>query len=161
MGEPHVIMTLPGSVLTFQRCGYRFGLPVSVVEHVVARPSASALPGAPSCVVGAINLHGEAVAVVDPAETFGRTDPLPRIEQRLIIALTPKRRLALVADKVEGVIDARAARATEATALAPGIERWQGLIGDAEGLIYVYDAEGLLNPAEEMALAELLGQAAA
>ena len=44
---------------------------------------------------------------------------------------------------------------------APGIERWQGLIGDAEGLIYVYDAEGLLNPAEEMALAELLGQAAA
>ncbi|MCB9959774.1 MAG: chemotaxis protein CheW [Rhodospirillaceae bacterium] len=154
-------MTLPRSVLTFQRCGYRFGVPITVVEHVVARCGASGLPGAPSSVLGVINLHGEPVAMIDPAAVFGRSDPDPNIDQRLVIARTQKRRLALVADKVEGVIDTGRCRATEATDLAPGIQRWQGLLGDSDGLIYVYDAESLLDPAEDVALAELLEQAAA
>lgn len=161
LGEPGAIMTLPRSVLTFQRCGYRFGVPITVVEHVIARCGASDLPGAPSSVLGAINLHGEAVAMIDPAAAFGRSDPVARIDQRLVIARTAKRKLALVADRVDGVIDASRCRATEATELAPGIQRWQGLLGDSEGLIYVYDAESLLDPAEDLALADLLEQAAA
>jgi hypothetical protein len=118
----------------------RFTLPVSAVERVLPAVAIHALPDAPPAIAGAIDVQGECVPVLDmrrhlqlPAHDIALTD-------RLLLAATPRRRLAFFVDAVDGIDEAVGA---PATALHAG------------------DLDNMLSPAQHQALDRALAALAA
>jgi len=48
-----------------------FGVPIELVHEIVRVPDITAVPEAPDCIEGVINLRGKIVSVVDLRKRFG------------------------------------------------------------------------------------------
>ena len=51
-----------------------FGVPISLVHEIVRVPDITAVPEAPDCIEGVINLRGKIVSVVDLRKRFGEPE---------------------------------------------------------------------------------------
>ena len=118
----------------------RFTLPVTAVERVLPAIAIHALPDAPAAIAGVIDVQGECIPVLDmrrhlrlPAHDIALTD-------RLLLAATPRRRLAFFVDAVDGVADAAGAPATA---------------------MHASDLDSVLSPAQHQALDRALAAFAA
>jgi chemotaxis-related protein WspB len=146
-------------VLVFHIGRERYALPLAAVLRVLPVARLKALPGAPSCVPGLLDLHGEAVPVIDLSHMAGSPAHAVRYDTRLLLvdvmAAGRMRRLALKAERVAGVASIDdCALADAGIAAAP----WLGAVASgAEGMLQLVDPSRLLAP-EVAAL--LFGEAA-
>ncbi len=154
MGVRHQIRL--NGVLVFKLDQARYCLPLSSVERAVRAARITPLPKAPQIVLGVINLQGEVIAVADMR---GRLDLPARelsLDDRFLIARTPRRRLALVVDSLEGIrhLDQeQIAEADETLGLAPHLK---GVAKLADGLVLIYDLDQFLSLEEEDELDEAM-----
>lgn len=63
------------SWLIFTAAGEQFAMPMAIVETVIAPPPLTAVPHAPAALLGAANLGGQIVPIVDLARLLGRRRP--------------------------------------------------------------------------------------
>ena len=82
-----------------------YALALPVVEKVLRMVAPSELPAAPSWVLGAVNLRGEVVPVVDLGRRLGGAGQKPRLWHRLVVAVIPPRKVALMVDSADEVIE--------------------------------------------------------
>ncbi len=66
--------------------GHRFGLELSAVERVVRMVEITPLPNAPAIVMGAINVEGRIIPVVDIRARLGLPQRAVRPSDALILA---------------------------------------------------------------------------
>jgi len=105
-------MTTPPShdgfrVCLFDLAGQRFGLRLDSVSEVVPMAALSRPPAMPSILEGFLNLRGAAVPVVRTAALLGLPqDPLD-LHTTLVIARARELPLALLVDRVAGIISLR------------------------------------------------------
>ncbi|MGB9108138.1 MAG: chemotaxis protein CheW, partial [Telluria sp.] len=94
-------------VLVFHIGRERYALPLAAVLRVLPVSRLKALPGAPSCVPGLLDLHGEPVPVIDLSHLAGTPAEAVRYDTRLLLVELPVagqvRRLCLKAERVTGV----------------------------------------------------------
>ena len=95
------------------------GLPVHRVRTVVHQPATRPLPGAPSYMNELLELHGEAVCVLDLAARFGVAHAVPRVDRKLVVIGRGDQKLALCVDEVHDPEELDPAAVTPA-------ERWGG-----------------------------------
>jgi purine-binding chemotaxis protein CheW len=134
----------------------RIALPLRAVERVVAIARITPLPKAPAVVLGILNVHGAVIPVLDIRERFGLPAREAQLTDRLLIAHTTRRRVALVADGVGGVVSTRQSLITTAERIFPGVEHLKGVAVLDDDLIVIHDLESFLMPAEESVLAQAL-----
>lgn len=132
--------------------GRAFALPLAAVERVVRMVDVTPLPGAPEVVDGVINVAGNVVAAVSIRRRLGLAHGAPRSTDSLVLARTPKRRLAVIVDSVTGVVECAQADVASAAAIAPGAKHIEGILKTGEGLILIHDLEKFLSPEEEHSL---------
>src|SRR5712691_9083200 len=75
------------------------------VERIVRAVQVTPLPKAPEIVTGVINLQGQIIPVVNIRRRFRLMDREVNLADRFVLARTPKRTLAFVADAVTGVLE--------------------------------------------------------
>jgi purine-binding chemotaxis protein CheW len=138
----------------------RYAVPLAVVERVIRAVEVTPLPKAPPIVLGAIDVGGRVVPVLNIRRRFRLTEREMTPEDQFVIARAGPRAVALVVDAVEGAIDWPAAEIVRAAEIAPGIEHVQGVIKHADGLILIHDLETFLSLDETRDLAEALTQEA-
>jgi len=121
----------------------RYGLRVAAVERVLPAMAITPLPGAPPIVCGSVNLQGRIVAVVNMRRRLKlpERDPIP--SDRLLLASTPRRRLAFFVDGVQGVVD------------YPAV----GIVELADDLLLIDDLDHLLSLDDEQGLERALSRA--
>jgi chemotaxis signal transduction protein len=145
------------SVFVFRIGSERFGLAVEAVGRVEPAVEIAPLPGAPPPIAGIVNVHGAVLAVLDLRRRFGGAFGEPALDDRLVLAQTPSRQLAILADEVEGVRGIPRESVTDLAPLVAGAGRLRQVAAGADGLIYLYDADRLLSSDEaaelELALA--------
>ena len=141
--------------------GSRYALPVSSVQRVLPMVATQPVPGAPEPVVGAINLAGQVVPVVDPRRRLGLPVQEYGLDAHLLVVRTGRRTLALAADEVLGVqeIEARSVVATDA--VLPRLGRVTGIAALPDGLVFIHDLEAFLTPQEDRELEQALQSARA
>jgi purine-binding chemotaxis protein CheW len=137
--------------------GRAFALPLAAVERVVRMVDVTPLPGAPEVVEGVIDVAGDVVAAVSIRRRLGLARGAARTADSLVLARTPRRRLAVIVDSVTGVAECPQADMVSATAIAPGAKHIEGILKSGAGLILIHDLEKFLSPEEEHSLERAMG----
>ena len=145
-----------GQLLVFTLDGQAYGLPLAVVDRVLLVVDVVLLPGAPPIVEGVINVHGEIIGVMDIRWRLHLPTRESGLYDRMIIARTTTRNIAFATESVVGVREYPKGAIVNAKDLFPHLENVSGICGTEEGLIILYDLDGLLSENEESALEEAL-----
>ncbi len=92
------------ALVTFTLGQQTYCLPVADVYEVVRMIAITPLPGAPPEVLGAINVRGIPVLVLDMRQRLGLPIVSPTPVSPLLIIGLGEKRLALLVDRVNGVV---------------------------------------------------------
>ena len=133
----------------------RFAVPLSSVVQVLMATAVSPVPNSPPVIHGLIDYHGLVLPVIN---LRFRLNVLPQpilISNIFIIADTPKRTFALLADAADGVIAPNAKDLVSAADIDTGIAA-QGIFRRDDGIILIYDMENFLSGEEEIILQEAI-----
>lgn len=134
-----------------------FGLPVDIVQRVIPACEVSPLPDAPPVVRGIIRFDGDILPVIDPHRPFnnGLSTSL-RVASVFIIVQSLRRRLAIIADQIDGTQVVPQSTLRGADHLTTGLALIREIGATPHGLIYIYDVEHLLLEEDDTALSAAL-----
>lgn len=144
------------ALLVFLLDGATFALPLPAVEQVVRAVEIANLPGAPAVVLGLINFRGRLLPVAGMRKRFGLTEREPQLDDQLVIANTSRRRLALLIDAVDRVIDVPYSSTVKVERILTGVDYVKGVVKLDGGLVLIHDLEALLSLEEERTLTNAL-----
>ena len=146
-------------LVAFSLEGQGYALPLASVERVLPAVALTPLPEAPAIVLGLLNLGGRVVPVVNIRRRFRLPERGVELADRLIVARTARRTLALLVDTVSGVIEVAPEIVTMVEDVLPGLTHVRGVVRVSTGLILVHDLETCLSLDEAVALDEALSPA--
>lgn len=146
----------PLALVVFVLDGTHYAVPLEGAERAFRMPSVSPLHGAPPMVMGAINLHGSVVPVVDLHSRLGLPPREYGLGAHLLIVHTPRRKLAIPTDEVLGVREVASGSVALTRALVPGLHAVAGIAALPEGLLFIHDLEAFLSADEERSLDQAL-----
>jgi purine-binding chemotaxis protein CheW len=144
------------SLLVFMLGDQRYALPLPAVDRVVRMVAITPLPEAPEIVLGAVNIQGRVIPVINMRRRFHLPEREIALTDQLVVAHTARRPVALVADAVLDVIACPAQGLIAAENIVPGIEYLAGVIKLEDGLILIHDLDKFLSLEEENFLAHAL-----
>lgn len=148
-------MKTPGSeILVFTLDEQRFAIPLSCVVRVVRAMSVTQIPDVSPLIHGVIDYQGETITVLNMRSKLKLTDKDIKMNDRFIIANAQNRKIALVVDVVEGVVNPDKKNIDKPGEVNPGI-RTAGILRDEKGIILLYDPERLLKTFESIQLKEI------
>ena len=81
-----------------------FGVQISVVHEIVRVPEITAVPDAPDCVEGVINLRGRIISVVDLRKRFSQREITRTKKNRILVAEVEGKLVGLVVDAASEVL---------------------------------------------------------
>lgn len=137
-------------VLVFHIGADRYALPLAAIRRVLPLMALKAVPGAPDPVAGLMNLHGDAIPVIDLARLAGGPAAARQTDTRIVLVdyRAPGgtvHALGLAAERVQGVQDvADTALAPAGVLAAPFLDR---VAGDAHGIVQLVEPDRMLPDA--------------
>jgi len=143
------IHTSKDQIVVFTLDEQLFALPLIVVLKVIHALEIRHLPEAPEIISGIINVRGKIIPVVDIRKRLGILTREIDLNDRLIIADTGKREVAILVDSVTGVIDLEPFQGDTSKNSAPFSEHISGVAKTEDGMILINDLDGFLNLDEE------------
>jgi len=154
MSEAIYIMT--DQILVFTLDEQPYALSLHSVAKVIHAIEIRHLPKAPEIIAGIINVNGKIIPVADIRKCFGlpahEIDP----DDRLIIADTGKRQIAIMVDSVKGISDLASGQQKQIKETLSFAEHMKGVAKIDDELILIYDLEQFLSFKEEKVLEQAL-----
>jgi purine-binding chemotaxis protein CheW len=136
----------------------RYALPLTVVERVVRAADVTPLPKAPAIVLGAINVQGRVLPVLNVRRRFLMPDREIGPGDWFLFAHTARHTVVLVVDELEGVVERPQTEIVPSTQIAPGLEQFPGVLRLDDGLVLIHDLERFLSSDEARALDEAMDE---
>ena len=81
-----------------------FAVPINLVHEIVRVPEITAVPDAPECIEGVINLRGKIISIVDLRKRFGETQIERSRKNRILVAEIDHKMVGLIVDAASEVI---------------------------------------------------------
>lgn len=81
-----------------------FGVPIEMVHEIVRVPEITAVPDAPECIEGVINLRGKIISVIDLRKRFGEQRSQPSKKNRILVVEVEGKKVGLVVDSASEVL---------------------------------------------------------
>ncbi len=94
--------------VTFRLGDEKYGINVMQVQEVLRITEIAPVPGAPSYVLGIINLRGNVVTVIDTRNRFGLMSKETDDSSRVVIIETENHIIGILVDSVAEVVELRA-----------------------------------------------------
>lgn len=136
--------------VTFRLNEEIYGINVMLVQEVLRVTEIAPVPGAPSYVIGIINLRGNVVTVIDTRMRFGLPPQDMDDSTRIVIIETENQTVGIVVDSVSEVVDVYA----NEIETAPNVgndetARYiEGVVSRSEELLILVDLNKLLTDDE-------------
>ncbi|HVP43238.1 MAG TPA: chemotaxis protein CheW [Terriglobales bacterium] len=127
-----------------------FGVPIALVHEIVRVPEITAVPEAPACVEGVINLRGRIISVVDLRKRFGEKEIARGKKNRILVAEVEGKLVGLVVDSASEVLKIPAAEIDQPPQVYEENElNYVTGVGKLNGrLIILVDLSRILKPGE-------------
>jgi purine-binding chemotaxis protein CheW len=151
-------MTKLTQLVVFGLDAQRYALPLASVERIVRAVEATLLPNAPAIVLGAINVAGRVLPLLNLRRRFGLPEREISPGDQFLIANTTRRTVALVVDEAQGVIEYPVTEIIRPAQIVPGLDQLQGVVRLDDGLVLIQDLEKCLSLDEACALDEAMNQ---
>ena len=148
-------------LVVFRLDAQRYALSLSSVERVVRAVEVTILPDAPPIVIGAIDVEGHILPVLNLRRRFGLPERAISPSQQFVIACTSGRMIVLVVDEVQQVIDCPIVEMVPPIHVAAGPEQLQGVVRLDDGLVLIHNLKNVLSLSEASALDEAMNEEAA
>ncbi len=145
------------SIVVFTLDVQRYALNLAAVERVVRAVEFVNLPNAPAIVLGVINVHGRIIPLFDVRSRFGLPIRGLALTDQIIIALSGRRSVALVADSVQGVSGYSDESMIPTADIIPDNRLIRGVVALPDGLVLIHDLDAFLSPEEQRTLDEAMG----
>ena len=142
-------------LVVFRLDEQRYALPLASVERIVRAVEVTVLPDAPAIVLGAIDVTGRILPVLNLRRRFGLPERETLPSDQFLIAHPTRRAVVLVVDEAQGLIEYPVA------GIVPGLEQIQGVVKLDDGLVLIHDLEKFLSLDEARALDAAMNQEAA
>ena len=149
-------MSEVAQLVVFRLNERRYALPLGIVERVIRAVEVTPLPKAPAIVLGAINVQGRVIPVVNARRRFLMPDREIGPADWFLIAHTTRHAVVLVVDESEGVVEWPEAHIVRSADIVPGLEQFPGVIRLDDGLALIHDLERFLSLDEARALDEAM-----
>jgi len=133
-----------------------YGLDLLSVDRVLPMVAVTTLPSAPDVVLGAINVHGSVIPVVDVGRPFGMGPRTYGSSANLLVARTRRRTVAIAVDAVLGVANPAEETMAPSGDLLPHLNGVAGVVPTQDGLLLVQDLDALLSLDEEDQLTQAI-----
>lgn len=101
---PAPLLPAPTDMVRFAVADVFCAIGLSQVDEVLAMPAVTPLPEVANHLLGAVDLHGTAVPVIDLHRLLGREPVGIRPDQHLLVLSGAGGRLAVRCDRVEGMV---------------------------------------------------------
>jgi purine-binding chemotaxis protein CheW len=136
---------MPDDWVVFSLAGERFAIPIDAVELIASPPALCRIPHAPPALLGAGNLGGQILPILDPAPLLDGERPERRYNGRgeVLRLAAGGGRIGMWIDRVEAVISGEAEPLITATPDAICV----GHITDGEGSVALLDPAALADAA--------------
>lgn len=145
-------------LIVFRLDERRYALPLAVVERVVRAVDVTPLPRAPAIVLGAINVQGRVLPVLNVRRRFLMPEREICPTDWFLLAHTARHSVALVVDRSDGVLERPQAEIVSSTQVVPGLEPFPGVVRLDDGLVLIHDLERFLSLDEARALDDAMGE---
>ena len=150
-------MSLTEQLVVFSLDGQRYALRLSTVERVVRSVEVTPLPAAPEIVLGLINVEGQVIPAVNIRKRFRLPETELSLSDHIIIARGLRRKVALLADSVAGLIEIPSAAVIDASKILSRIEYVEGVVKLEDGMALIHDLDKFLSLEEDRAIDEAMG----
>jgi len=154
MSEPDFTMT--DQIVVFTLDEQFYALPLHTVVKVIHAVEIRHLPKSPEIISGIINIQGRIIPVADIRKRLGLEAKEIDLDDRMIIADTGKRKVALSVDTVTGIKDLATRQFVNSKEALPFAEYIKGVAKVNDELILIYDPELFLSLDEEKELEHAL-----
>ena len=136
--------------VTFRLDEETYGINVMQVQEVLRITEIAPVPGAPSYVLGIINLRGNVVTVIDTRSRLGLMTVEPDDSSRIVIIETEKHVVGILVDSVAEVVDLAASEIEPAPAVGSeeSSKYIQGVASRDGNLVILMDLNKLLGSDE-------------
>ena len=138
----------------------RYAISLAAVDRIVRAVHVTPLPLAPGIVLGAINVEGCVLPVLNIRRRFRLPERNINLADHFLIARTAQRRVVLVIDAAQGVLEHPSTAVIDVESIAPGLAHIRGVITLEDGLVLIHDLEQFLSPDESHALDQAMNQGA-
>ncbi len=135
-------------------------LRLSQVDRVIRAVDATPLPHAPAIVLGAVDLQGSVVPLLNIRGRFGFADRPVGMDDQFIVARTARRTVMLAVDEVKDIVQRPADAVVAAERILQPLEHIDGVIQLDDGLALIHDLERFLSIEEERELENALAMEA-
>ena len=136
----------------------RYALPLAVVERVVRAVDVTPLPKAAPIVLGAIDVHGRVLPVLNVRRRFLMPEREIAPADWFLLAHTARHTVVLVVDASEGVVELTQAEIVLSTGIVPGLDHFPGVLRLDDGLVLIHDLDRFLSLDEARALDEAMDE---
>lgn len=137
------LSTVP--LVQFVAAGRLCAVDLPEVQRVVRMVALEPLPEAPPVIVGVFSLHGEIVPVASVALRLGAAARPPRTQDQLMVVRSRRRPLALLVERVDGIIQVESSRISRDRSIE-GLEHLLGVTSIEDGgVLFVYDIDSFLS----------------
>lgn len=136
--------------VTFRLDNETYGINVMQVQEVLRHTEIAPVPGAPSYVLGIINLRGNVVTVIDTRQRFGLT-PAPITDNtRIVIIEADKQVVGILVDSVAEVVYLRQSEIETAPNVGTdeSAKFIQGVCNKNDELLILVDLEKMMTEDE-------------
>jgi purine-binding chemotaxis protein CheW len=137
--------------VTFKLDEEIYGINVMQVQEVLRLPEIAPVPGAPSYVMGIINLRGNVVTVIDTRKRFGLPQIEPDDSTRIVITEVDNQVIGILVDSVAEVVNLRSSEIETTPNLGEDNESAkyiQGVHSKDEEILILIDVNKLLSESE-------------
>lgn len=136
--------------VTFRLGDEEYGIDVMQVQEVLPPSEIAPVPGAPSFVLGIINLRGKVVTVIDTRLRFGLEQREADNKSRIIVMEVGESVAGILVDGVDEVASVRADEIETAPNVAneESARYIHGVVSRDDGLLILVDASKLLTEDE-------------
>ena len=143
--------------VTFQLSDETYGIRVLKVQEVQRYSEISPIPGAPSYVLGIINLRGSVISVINTREKFGLQDIEPTDDTRIVILESGKQGVGILVDRVAEVVSLKTSDIDDApnVGCVESAKVIDGVCNKDGKLIILLDSDKILNEDEWQDIANL------
>lgn len=137
-------------LVTFRLQDETYGINVMQVQEVLRITEIAPVPGAPSFVLGIINLRGNVVTVIDTRGRFGLPPTETDDSSRIVIIESDEQVVGILVDSVAEVVELRQSEVEHAPNVGneESSRYIQGVSTREDGLLIVVDLNKLLTEEE-------------